>query len=162
MANVAWSWTLPGLESELLVSQDVANVLENHRQEQGGTECGGQLFVDLGNPYGLMLTLATPPHIADRAGPSWLALDPARCQQEIEHANAKGLRLVGYWHTHPQAIPQISPTDSRSFRKFAKHYSQYLPHPIAVIVGYSQKPEGIKAWSFRGSGYVEVTRTHHR
>lgn len=158
MTDVAWRWIWPGVDSELFVSQSVADVLAHHRQQGKGVERGGQLFVNPDGPVGLMLALATPPHRADRAGRSWLELDAARCRQEIESANKQGLRLVGYWHTHPQAVPTISPTDVGSFSRFAEHYMHELPHPIAVIVGKSRKPEGIKAWSFRRSGYVEAAR----
>jgi len=84
-------------------------------------------------------------------------LDAERCRQEIQDANDQGLRLVGYWHTHPQSVPTISSADVGSFSRFAARYTQDLPHPIAIIVGKSEKPEGIKAWSFRGGRYIEAT-----
>lgn len=157
MTDIAWCWRWAGVDSELLVSQTVANMLDSHRQRGCGVERGGQLFVNPISPAGLLLALATPPHRADRAGWSWLELDTARCRQEIESANAQGLRLVGYWHTHPQTIPVISPTDVGSFSRLAARYMQDLPHPIAIIVGKSDRPEGIKAWSFRGGRHVEAT-----
>lgn len=101
-------------------------------------ERGGQLFVNPVDPKGLLLALATLPHRADRSGWSWLELDAARCRQEIQAANEQGLRLVGYWHTHPQSVPVISPADIGSFSKFAARYTQDLPHPIAIIVGKSE------------------------
>lgn len=142
--------------SELLVSQTVADVLNRNRQQGWKVERGGQLFVDPANPAGLLLTLATPPHRADRAGWSWLQLDEGRCQQEIKNANAQGLRLVGYWHTHPQTTPAISSADIKTFSKFAARYCMDLPHPIAVIVGKSERAEGIKAWSVRDGKFVEA------
>lgn len=157
MTHIAWRWRWQGIDAELLVSQDVASVLDCHRQQKLGVECGGQLFVNPDTPAGLLLAMATHPHHADRAGGTWLELDARRCQQETERANAEGLRLVGYWHTHPQAIPEISLADIGSFSKFATRYTQDLPHPLAVIVGQSSKPEGIKAWSFRNGRYVEAT-----
>jgi len=54
----------------------------------------------------------------------------------------------------------ISPTDIRSFSSFAAHYTQDLPHPLAIIVGNSNGPEGIKAWSFREGHYVEAAWTN--
>lgn len=159
MMNIAWRWKWPGVDSELLVSQAVGDVLDSYRQRGRGVERGGQLFVNPVSQAGLLLALATPPHHADRAGWSWLELDVERCRREVESANAQGLRLVGYWHTHPQTIPAISPTDVGSFSKFAARYTQDLPHPIAIIVGKSNKPEGIKAWSFRGGRYVEAAWT---
>lgn len=157
MTAIAWSWCWPGINSCLSVSRSVADVFDLYRQGSWRAERGGQLFVDLSNPNGLVMTLATPPHPKDRAGRTWLELDGERCQREIESANAKGLRLVGYWHTHPQTIPVISPTDITSFSRFARRYSNELPHPIAVIVGLSQEAHGIKAWSFRNGACLEAT-----
>lgn len=157
VTDIAWRWKWPGVNSELLVSQTVADILDRHRQGLLSVERGGQLFVDPLNPAGLLLALATPPHRFDRSGWSWLELDAGRCRQEIQDANEQGLRLVGYWHTHPQSVPVISPADVTSFSRFAARYTQDLPHPIAIIVGKSEKPEGIKAWSFRDGKYVEAT-----
>jgi hypothetical protein len=114
--------------------------------------------VDPLSPSGLLLSLATPPHRADRTGWTWLELDARRCFQEIGEANAIGLRLVGYWHTHPQGVPVISPADVESFTRFAERYIRDLPNPIAVIVGQSSKSEGIKAWSIRPNGCLEAKR----
>ena len=113
------------------------------------------MFVDLEQPAGVLLALATPPHPADRAGRHWLELDPDRCRDEIVRANDKGLRLVGYWHTHPQRVPCVSPQDLSSFSRFANQHGAQLPHPIAVIVGTSQAAEGIRAWSLGVNGWVE-------
>jgi len=156
--DIAWRWRWPWVASELLVAQAVADVLSSHRQRGRGVERGGQLFVDPTSPAGLLLALATHPHRLDRAGKSWLELNEKRCREEIESSNAKGLRLIGYWHTHSQTIPVISPTDIGSFSRFAARYTHKLPHPLAIIVGESEKPEGIKAWSFRNGKYVEATR----
>ncbi len=160
MMAIAWQWSWPGLDTPLLVSQEVANLLEGYRQKRFDVERGGQLFVDPSSAAGLVLALATPPHKDDRAGRTWLDLNARRCRKEIEQANAAGLRLVGYWHTHPQSIPMISPTDIGSFSRFAAHYTQELPHPMAIIVGNSCGRDGIKAWSFRGGRYVEAAWGH--
>lgn len=157
MTELAWRWRWPDVEGELLVSQAVARVFHEHRQRGWGWERGGQLFVDPFNPEGLLLDVATQPHRADRAGRSWLELDSSRCIEEIQCANSQGLRLVGYWHTHPQSTPAISSQDLASFFKFARRYAAELPRPIAVIVGTSDKPEGIKAWSFNDRGFVEAS-----
>lgn len=157
MTAISWQWSWPGLDTPLLVSQEVASLLERYRQSRFDVERGGQLFVDLSSSAGLVLALATPPHKDDRAGRTWLDLNATRCRKEIEQANSAGLRLVGYWHTHPQSIPMISPTDIGSFSRFAAHYIQELPHPMAIIVGNSCNHEGIKAWSFRDGHYVEAT-----
>ncbi|WP_373429060.1 MULTISPECIES: Mov34/MPN/PAD-1 family protein [Achromobacter] len=156
MTGIAWQWSWPGVDTHLLVSQNVANLLGRYRQKRFDVERGGQLFVNPSSAGGLVLALATPPHGDDRAGRAWLELNVRRCRAEIERANAAGLRLVGYWHTHPQSVPMISPADIESFTRFAAQYTQDLPHPMAIIVGNSCSSEGIKAWSFREGGYVEA------
>lgn len=156
MTEISWRWSWPGINVHLLVSQEVACLLKRFRQKNFDVEHGGQLFVDLSNPSGLVLALATPPHKDDRSGRHWLVLDAHRCHEEIKRANAAGLRLIGYWHTHPQNVPIISPTDIWVFSEFAARYAEGLPHPLAVIVGNSCKPDGIKAWSFREGRYIEA------
>ncbi len=62
MTAIAWQWTWPGLNTPLLVSQEVASLLESYRQKYFDVERGGQLFVDPSGAAGLVLALATPPH----------------------------------------------------------------------------------------------------
>lgn len=154
---IAWKWTWPSIDVELLVSQNVADIFNLYRQNKG-VEQGGQLFIDPFNRKGVVLVEASIPHPNDRAGRAWLELDEVRCKQEIIRANAKGLRLIGYWHTHPQRIPRISSEDLNSFFNFSKKYSKELPYPLAVIVGTSHQSDGIKAWSYRSSGYIEAVQ----
>lgn len=61
MTAIAWQWSWPGVDTHLLVSQDVANLLERYRQRRFDVEHGGQLFVDPASAAGLVLALATPP-----------------------------------------------------------------------------------------------------
>lgn len=149
MNEIAWRWQWPSQSAELHVTQSVARLLSAHRQRLWESERGGQLFVDPLDPRGLVLAGATSPHPADRAGWTWLDLNPDRCRHEIAQANARGWRLVGYWHTHPQVVPKISPTDTASFAAFATRYASALPSPLAVIVGKSDHRKGIRAWSFQ-------------
>lgn len=156
MNEIAWRWAWPDMNAELQVRRQVSDMFCHYRQSQGENERGGQLFVDPAHPGGIVLCHASAPHPTDRAGRSWLELNSARCSTEIESANRKGLRLVGYWHTHPQTIPHISEADIASFARFARQYARDLPHPLAVIVGTSPSPNGIKAWIFRDGRYLEA------
>jgi hypothetical protein len=148
-AENRWIWTWSALDISLHVHASVVAVLENYRQDQAGNERGGQLFVDVMRPDGLWLVEATPPHQNDKSGPTWLELDPRRCQEEIVKANAKGLRLIGYWHSHPEHVPALSGQDIKSLKEFSRQNSHQLPHPLAVIVGRSLSAEGIRAWVYQ-------------
>ncbi len=159
MNEIAWCWAWPDMKAELQVGRQVSEMFGHYRQSQGENERGGQLFVDPANPGGIVLCHASAPHPADRAGRTWLELNNDRCRTEIENANRKGLRLVGYWHTHPQAVPHISGTDIASFARFARQNARDLPPPVAVIVGTSPSTTGIKAWIFREGRYQEAVYT---
>lgn len=139
---------------ELYVARTVEAFLLSHRQRDDENERGGQLFVDLRNERGLCVTLATPPHRRDRRGRQWLELDRKRCAQELKQASLNNLRLVGYWHTHPESIPQISPQDVQSFRAFSRVNAPSMLYPVCVIVGR----EGMRAWSIRENAVVEAER----
>lgn len=158
-----WVWHWPTLGVELIVPPLVAAVFNAHRQRFLQKERGGLLFVDPNDPRGLVLASASPPHTADRSGRFELRIDEQRGRAEIQDANAKGLRLVGYWHTHPQGLPRLSATDIASFRELAARNPIDLPLPIAVIVGRSFQQEGIRAWSVRPEGVVlALTRSLNR
>lgn len=158
MNKIAWRWRWPHYSAELLVTEAVAEVLSAQRQRIWETERGGQLFVDPSDRRGLVLACATSPNPADRAGWAWLELDATRCRHEIAEANARGWRLVGYWHTHPQVMPKISPTDVASFAAFATRYAVALSSPLAVIVGNPMHLRGIRAWSIRDGQPIEGER----
>lgn len=152
-----WSWYWPRFDAAIRVDETTASIFEGARQRQYQPERGGQLFADLSDQRGISL-IATPPHPADSSGQAWLELNSERCRMEITEANEKGLRLIGYWHTHPQRVPQLSPKDVASFKAFSVRYREALPNPVAVIVGTATVPRGIRAWSVRSDGLLEAVR----
>lgn len=158
MPDALWHWEWPSIDGTLLVTGKLLDSLSMYRQRAWNNERGGQLFVDPNNARGLVLAVATPPHADDRAGWTWLELDPERCRQEIQIQNQAGLRLVGHWHTHPQKIPRISPTDVRSVARFARKNVALIPNPLAVIVGQSKSPDGIQAWIHRDGVLIQAQK----
>lgn len=153
-SELAWIWEWDNLGVKLNVASNVADVFSGHQQKIGENERGGQLFVDINRTDGLWLSEATSPHKNDHAGTCWLNLDPSRCKQEIRLANKQGLILVGYWHTHPEHIPNLSPQDIRSFREFSLKNSKYLSCPLAIIVGNGKEANSVRAWSLQNSQFL--------
>ncbi|WP_291783277.1 Mov34/MPN/PAD-1 family protein [Luteibacter sp.] len=137
---------------DLLVSNAARDVLHAGRQALGGIERGGLLFVDSGDARGLILSLVTPSHPDDKADSYALLLSDTRCRLEIEAANERGLRLIGFWHSHPETVPHLSGKDIASFKSFGRRNHVDMPWPVAVIVGRSNSVDGVKAWSIRPSG----------
>ncbi|WP_407324434.1 Mov34/MPN/PAD-1 family protein [Acinetobacter pittii] len=152
--ELAWIWEWENLSVRLKVDKNVADIFLHFRQDLGGNERGGQLFVDINQSDGLWLSRATLPNKMDRSGTTWLSLDQNRCKEEIKIANKQGLRLVGYWHTHPELIPNLSPQDIKSFREFSQKNSKYLSCPLAVIVGNGTETNSIRAWSLQNNRFL--------
>lgn len=152
--ELAWVWAWNDLDVKLKVSSKVEKVFSNYRQKIGEYERGGQLFIDINRADGLWLVDATLPHPDDRAGRSWLILDSVRCRQEILSANQKGLRLVGYWHTHPEIVPNLSSQDIKSFNEFSLKNSEHLACPLAIIVGNGHNENSIRAWSLQNKKFI--------
>jgi len=86
-----------------------------------------------------------------------LELDNNRCKQEaLEYQNQR-LVLVGYWHTHAELTPNLSPQDIKSFREFSRKNISSLPNPLAVIVGNGSNGDTIRAWSLQENGFIQAT-----
>lgn len=147
----AWQWYFREIDVKLLVSKSVYDLFDINRQFGKKHECGGLLFVHNNHRDGVVLCLATPPSSKDKATRHSLEFDHERCRIETTGANENDLRLIGYWHSHPEDIPNLSSQDMQSFRNLIKDNPIELPSPIAVIVGRNLGPEGIRAWLIRGS-----------
>ena len=144
-----WRWTWDDLGVDIHVSDAAAAALKRYRQPLGGVERGGLLFADPSHPAGLVLARVTPPHAADQASGHSIVMDPARCAGEIRSANAVGLRLIGFWHSHPEDVPNLSTIDISNFRSLGRRCPVDLPWPLAIIVGRDLGADGIRAWSVR-------------
>lgn len=149
-----WAWVWDDFDVTLHVSRPIEEFWRRSRQNDDDDERGGQLFANSRDTRGLVLSRVTVPHRRDRSGRNWLELDSRRCREELRVAEREGFRLLGYWHTHPEAIPHVSPQDIASFRAFTLANVPTIPYPICVIVGREQ----VRAWSIREQTVVEATR----
>ncbi|KOO58678.1 hypothetical protein WH43_07425 [Rheinheimera sp. KL1] len=140
----SWGWDNPKLV--LHVTENVMKVLTSYRQYGNQSEVGGQLFVDMNQPDGIWLVKATLPHPADKCSYNSVEFNKLRCLEEMRQASKEGLQFIGYWHTHPQDIPQLSPQDLVSIRKFVNKNKHIQECYIAVIVGRSLSLDGVRAW----------------
>ena len=142
----AWQWDFKEIGVKLMVSQSVRDQFDNNRQFGNKHECGGLLFIHHNHRDGVVLGFATPPNSKDHSTRYSLDFNPDRCRIETKAANEQGFRLIGYWHTHPEDIPNLSSQDMHSFRKLIRDNPTELPSPVAIIVGRDRGPEGIRAW----------------
>lgn len=151
-----WKWFWPTLNVGLNINANLYKFLDSQRQKMGDSERGGQLFMKDDPFKGLVLMIATPPHKKDKSSKTWLELNPTRCREEIIKYNKFDYQFVGYWHTHPELIPQISTQDIVSLNKFSKQNMLILKNPLAIIVGQDKGLNGIKIWSMQDYGPLEA------
>jgi hypothetical protein len=124
----------------------VVDLFDSHRQTRiWQRERGGLLFVDVGIHDVAVIADASPPHPSDRSWWTSLALDHARCLKDIEVRFNKGLRFVGYWHTHPEAHPHISGPDIAAFAQNLRSPGIELRRMLAIVVGTAKGQAGIAA-----------------
>ncbi|MGC4127512.1 Mov34/MPN/PAD-1 family protein [Enterobacter sp.] len=151
----AWSWCWKDPFFELKVADKAADIFFAHRQTSHLNERGGQIFLDLSCSDGVWLSTATPPHPSDNGARTWLELNPIRCQEEIASNVSRGFVFAGYWHTHPEEIPVISPLDKKSFIEFRRASEPAVDTLLAVIIGFKQGHESIRIWALQNGSFTE-------
>lgn len=152
----AWQWYFKEIDVNLMVPKSAFKVFDGNRQFGNKNECGGLLFAHENHRDGVVLGLVTPPNPKDKSTRHSLDFDPERCRIETKAANQQGYRLIGYWHSHPEDIPNLSSQDMQTFRKLIKENPIELPSPIAVIVGRNKGPEGIRAWQIKNNAIIKA------
>jgi len=144
-----WYAIVPGQKARIRFKANVVATFEQHRQVRFlARERGGLLFADssLGGPDEVVVSDATPPNRRDRATRCSLDLDHGRCQSEIACANRQGIVFVGYWHTHAEDRPEISPQDISSLFANLRQRQAGLSRMLAVIIGRSPGVDGVSGY----------------
>jgi integrative and conjugative element protein (TIGR02256 family) len=136
------AFSIPNSKETVKFAEAVLSTLRGHRQTDGRTEAGGQLFATF-EGQSVVVTHATEPAAADFRSPFRFVANRWRERTHIKRLYASGLHYVGDWHTHPQFVPVPSPTDIASindcYRKSKKEIGAFL----LVVVGTSEFPDGL-------------------
>lgn len=140
----------------------VLNVFETAKQKRFfDKEQGGLLFALLEAEDEVLVCSATSEKIRNRSGRYWLKLDYSASLDAIEEHHAKGEVFIGYWHTHPQSDPAISPEDVRSFIKNVVDGGHGLCRLLALIVGDNSGP-CVSAYMVSSSGTEKLEKSGAR
>lgn len=141
------------------LGDQVITLMAQHRQLRfWHRERGGLLFASsIGDSDGrVLVTEASPPHVRDRSGRTWLELDHQRCIEEIRDRFARRLHFVGYWHTHPERHPRLSSQDAIALRPLAEDPGIDLARLIMIVVGNSREELSFDVAIFdRRNGSIE-------
>ena len=83
--------------------------------------------------------------------PAWairtrVKFDTAKAMSEREQLFEVGLHCVGFWHTHPEPLPEPSDDDRVLAREHALAAKPALSGLVFVIVGTTPPPAGLRVW----------------
>lgn len=136
----------PDTSSRIALTSVVMTLLDQNRQLRvWHKERGGLLFVDIAVNDHVLVADASPPHRDDKAGRASLILDHDRCLDDINQRFPRGLRFVGYWHTHPERYPSLSGDDIYAFSRNLEKRGLGLDRMLAIVVGTSRDAHGFSA-----------------
>lgn len=139
------------------ITLPVVILLHQRRQKHlWNNERGGLLFMRQTFKSTIRVVLATPPHRKDSATRASLILDRTRCSCEVKRYNDEGLWLIGYWHTHPENEPRISPADVTSFRDTLHGPGFNATALMALIVGNADRNDFFSAYLLRKESVEEL------
>lgn len=109
-----------------------------HRQRRfWQREAGGLLFApSVGSQNGQVdIEVVTGPNPGDRRTRYSCALEHETCLADIAAQFEKGMKFVGYWHTHPEPEPSLSAVDRRAFAKNLIAGGLRIDRMLAAVVG---------------------------
>lgn len=130
-------------EDKLVLTRDAILAMDRHLQDHSSKpEAGGQLFARF-EEGAVVVCKCTEPHPEDRR--SLFSFLPSRKRErsEISLMYQRGLHYVGDWHTHPEAFPIPSSTDTATMRRLFTQSRHQLSHFILIIRGTAELPSGI-------------------
>lgn len=130
-------------EQRLVLTPAVLNHLAKHQQsDRNSSEAGGQLFARFKGEQ-IRVERATGPRVTDRRTRYGYIPDRRMEQEEINAMHSKGLHFIGDWHTHPEGIPRVSPSDLHSIRRAFEQSKHHLNGFVLLIAGTAAFPLGL-------------------
>lgn len=125
-------------------------------------ETGGVLIgYWLEGSEGVVITEAVGPGPCAKHGKTTFVPDPSYHESEIARLYEQSGRVntyLGDWHSHPNSITRMSPTDRRTLLKIAKHKDARVPTPLMAIIGASDPPT-VQIWQYLPGGMFEIFRS---
>lgn len=119
---------------------DVLRTAIAHAREAAPAECCGVLI----GSGGEVVEAVRARNIADR--PTRFLVDPQDHVRSIRWARARGLEVVGFYHSHPHSPAQPSDTDISE--------ANYPDH-LALIVSLASDPPHVRLFRFDGRNFLE-------
>lgn len=151
MSSSAFAYRIPNAAWSLEFSAAALTVFKEHVQKGWPSqEAVGQLYTR---------DLTTPVITVDRATvlkPAWasfarVCFDPKKVAAERTALFNQGLHCLGFWHSHPEAVPGPSDDDKELAADHARVAQGTLSGLVFVIVGNATFPLGLGVWIHDGA-----------
>ncbi len=84
-------------------------------------------------------------------------LDMAGVNNERADYFQKGLHCIGFWHTHPEPIPNPSNEDITMAADHALAGREEFAGLVFIIVGTASAPKGLGVWVHDGNKFWQAT-----
>jgi proteasome lid subunit RPN8/RPN11 len=124
-------------------------------------EAVGQLYS--GDLRGANVRLDTVTKLASRwASRAGVRVDIEAAMKERRAFYPQGLHCVGFWHSHPEDVPEPSADDRALAAEHAEAGKPQFSGLVFVIVGRAPFPDGLAVWVHDGTTMfrAECDRTH--
>lgn len=151
IAGAGWSLTF---------SLEVLQTIGSHVQETWRSkESVGQLYSRDLTPSNIVVGHSTTlPRI--RAHYSGVQFDPKVAASERAMLFRDGWHCIGLWHSHPEAHPHPSPTDSVLAKDHARAAASHLNGLVFAILGTQPLPSGLSVWLHDGERFLSAEWAH--
>lgn len=137
-------------EAQLILSATHRAAIEEHGQQSYPDECCGVLLGKIDGDQRIVEDLAPMANEWDEAEQRRRFLITPRELMRVEkEARGRGLDILGFYHSHPDAEPRPSEFDR-------EHAWPWYIYPIVRIAG--GKADGMRAWQLQDdrAGYYEI------
>jgi integrative and conjugative element protein (TIGR02256 family) len=130
---------------------DISNAalahFHSHRQRRAwAREAGGQIFGTVTAEVVRVLEVYGPRRTDERTRTSFRS-DPVAAQHDIDSCAERGLVYLGEWHTHPEPIPNASPTDLDAFTRLLGRSSLRMNALLLLIQGTGDGGDSLSLYS---------------
>lgn len=150
MADQGLRFRLPGATWCLEIPTEGLAVLKSHVQRGWlKREVVGQIYArDLTTERVVVEVVTKLP--AQWSAFTGVGFDPRSAEAERKRLFEQGLHCLGFWHTHPEPIPQPSGTDLQMAADHANASKSLFTGLLFLIVGKAPFPQGLGVWLHDG------------
>jgi len=157
MADLRFRFRFPGAIWSLEIPEDVLATFKRHVQHGWmKREVVGQLYArDLTAEVVVVEVITKLP--AKWSAISGVSFDVRVAEAERKLLFEQGLHCLGFWHTHPETIPQPSETDLQMAAEHANASKRIFTGLLFLIVGKAAFPKGLGVWLHDGQQAWQAT-----